>query len=317
MAYIDPEGMFGGDRMALLSDEAKWMWPWLWCASNTVGRVELNYRTMIDTAFRQFRTQPTEQEFWDCVSEFHECYLMYVFKSDNGQVWGQWDVADKYLPKYKTRADNRTPAPIVADFLGWKKGYSDRKQNAISGKCRVLNILEKLENFQKISNISEGEKDFQHFARRGEERKGVKTYCPPNGVPEPEPTELFTPEPTEPEVPKVHDKWLSDAHDHWYDHCYWNKKKREDSRKAFSKRVRQLVRDTAASPEHAVEFLNTQARLDRKRFEFTDDWSWRQNLHPTTWLNGKLWEDQPRARDSPEKPGFDGPDGMDGYQELR
>ena len=72
MAYIDPDGMFGGDRMAMLTDRARFFWPWIWVASNTVGRIELNYRKISDTVFRQFNHRPTEEQFWALIKEFHD-----------------------------------------------------------------------------------------------------------------------------------------------------------------------------------------------------------------------------------------------------
>jgi hypothetical protein len=151
MAYIDPEGMFGGDRMALLSDSAKMAWPWFWCASNTVGRVELNYREFTTGAFRQFRKHPTEKQFWEWVEEFHEAFLLFVYQA-NGQAWGQWDVTERYLPKYKVKADERTPAPVAADFLKWRGAYQNSKIQALSAKCRLFSVSE---NFQKLSESSE------------------------------------------------------------------------------------------------------------------------------------------------------------------
>jgi hypothetical protein len=151
MAYIDPEGMFGGDRMALLSDSAKMAWPWFWCASNTVGRVELNYREFTNGPFRQFRKPPTEKQFWEWVEEFHEAFLLFVYQA-NGQAWGQWDVTERYLPKYKVKADERTPAPVAADFLKWRGAYQNSKVQALSAKCRLFSVSE---NFQKLSESSE------------------------------------------------------------------------------------------------------------------------------------------------------------------
>jgi hypothetical protein len=149
MAYIDPSGMFGGERMALLSDSAKMAWPWFWCASNTVGRIELNYRAFCDGPFRQFRRPPTEKQFWEWVTEFHEANLMFAYEN-NGKAWGQWDVTEKYLPKYKTEKDKKTPAPMLRAFVEWQKRYLERKQEALSGKCPVLSISGNLPETLKL-----------------------------------------------------------------------------------------------------------------------------------------------------------------------
>lgn len=147
MAYIDPEGMFGGDRMALLSDSARFAWPWFWCAGNSVGRVELSYKAFSDTVFRQFKKKPTETQFWNWVSEFHECFLLFVYEADE-KVWGQWDTSESYLPKYKTKSDSATPAPNSTKLLEWKNEYSETKRKQVAGKCRVLSDSGK---FQQVS----------------------------------------------------------------------------------------------------------------------------------------------------------------------
>lgn len=164
MAYIDPDGMFGGDRMAMLSDSAKMAWPWFWCAGNTVGRIELNYREFVKGAFRQFKTPPTEEQFWEWVAEFHESYLMFVYEI-NGQAWGQWWVSEKYLPTYKAVSDKRTPAPMVREMMVWQDKYAELKVSLISGKCRVLTISK---TFTNISPTTEEAKEFP----LGEERRG-------------------------------------------------------------------------------------------------------------------------------------------------
>lgn len=134
----------------MLSDAGRFAWPWFWCASNTVGRVELNHRDFVNTVFRQFKKPPTEDEFWALVSEFHESYLMFVYEIA-GKVWGQWWVSEKYLPKYKIRRDEKTPAPIVREFTRWQGEYENRKLHAIHGKCRVLNVSENFQNSMKTS----------------------------------------------------------------------------------------------------------------------------------------------------------------------
>lgn len=188
MAYIDPEGMFGGDRMALLSDSAKMAWSWFWCAGNTVGRVELNYRDFVKTVFRQFKKAPSEDQFWNWVAEFHESYLMFVYEV-NGQVWGQWHVTEKYLPTYKAVNDKKTPAPMAAPFLEWQSKYTNLKRSLISGKCRVLNISENFQNFSETSKTSE--KFHMGVERKGEELKPLSAGA--DGAPA-APLEIPSPE---------------------------------------------------------------------------------------------------------------------------
>lgn len=149
MALIDPHGMFGGDRMSLLSDSAKMAWPWFWCASNTVGRLELDYNKICAVAFRQFQNRPTEDQFWSWVSEFKDAFLLFVYESD-GQLWGQWDTSEKWLPSYKLSGDLRSPAPVARDFIEWRNSYLQSKKTAASSKLLRIN------NSVKPSKDSEG-----------------------------------------------------------------------------------------------------------------------------------------------------------------
>jgi hypothetical protein len=108
------------------------------------------------------------------------------------------------------------------------------------------------------------------------------------------PTETAEPEVLfpDPEPEKtVTDRWLDVQHDQQFYPSYWRRINKAASRVAFRKRVRSLVRE-GMTPDEAVEFLCQQARQDRERFEPTPDWEWRSRLHPSTWLNGKRWEDE-------------------------
>ena len=87
--------------------------------------------------------------------------------------------------------------------------------------------------------------------------------------------------------------WFDAAHLRWYE-AFWNRKARGDSRKAYEKRVRVLVRK-GTDYAGAEQFLMTAANADRAKYECTDDWKWRSKLHPATWLNGQRWEDEPSA----------------------
>ena len=64
--------------------------------------------------------------------------------------------------------------------------------------------------------------------------------------------------------------------------AWWNKNAKADARKAW----------VAAERKYGAQFLIDQVAADRARFEGTDSWSWRANLHPATWLRGARWEDQ-------------------------
>lgn len=140
MSYIDPDGLFQGDRMALLSDEARLYWPYFWCASNTVGRVELNYWKVVSRAFQRFKVPITEAKFWTLVREYRTAFLLFVYKSE-GSVWGQWDVSERYLPRYKSAQDKRTPAPDHAAMSKWKNEYIEYKLHLSDNSISYNNFV--------------------------------------------------------------------------------------------------------------------------------------------------------------------------------
>jgi hypothetical protein len=315
VAYIDPEGMFGGERMALLSDSAKFSFPWFWCASNTVGRVELSYSFFLRGPFRQFRKPPTETQFWKWVSELHEAYLLFVYQV-NGQAWGQWDVSERYLPDYKLKSDLRSPVPDGASFNEWRGSYQTKKIDTLSSKCRIFSNSK---NFQKIPEDSPMERrgngsgeELTHSSAADAAAVGADASAvpiaskelppdPPKSADEPtgavELSGLFAVQDLPPDV-TVRDHWFMANHDAWYLGAFWNHCGKIASRKAYVKCARKLMREHGMTPPEAVQFLWDQAIADKARFLGTNDWAWRQNLHPATWLNGERWEDQARAPDT-------------------
>lgn len=282
MAYIDAAGMFSGDRMAMLSDSGRLAWPWFWCASNTVGRIELNYRAFVANAFRQFKKPPAEQTFWDWVSEYHECFLMFVYKHES-KVWGQWDVSEKYLPTYKTKSDEKTPAPMAGPFIEWQKRYLSIKESSLNGKCRVFNVSANISDFPKDFDLSSVCVGVDLGVNSGEIIK-PSSAKPAEGR---EPAAIFV---LQPGPVAGSRQWFDQQHDRWYGKAFWNKQNRAASRKAYEKRTRLLVA-SGLNFEDAVEFLFNAAIMDRQRFEPTSDWEWRRKMHPATWLNGARWED--------------------------
>jgi hypothetical protein len=123
---IEAKGFFCGDRLSSCSDEAQLFWPRYFLASNSVGRIELNYDELQATAFKSLRKKPTREEFEAHIHEYSNNYLLFVYQVD-GVVWGQWDTDKRNLPRYSTRDANRSPAPPAEDFLKWRDKYTDIK----------------------------------------------------------------------------------------------------------------------------------------------------------------------------------------------
>jgi hypothetical protein len=83
----------------------------------------------------------------------------------------------------------------------------------------------------------------------------------------------------------------TDAFDRWWE-AWWNHNAKQEARKAFAVALRSFT----------AEFLIEQAVADRLKWETLEQWAWRKNMHPATWLRGKRWEDQPPSNGTGTKP---------------
>lgn len=145
MAVIDPAGLFNGDRLSLLSDEARMAWPHLFCASNSLGRMELSAETLRHEVFGRFRRPPTRDKIWQWLEEYFGSWLLFIYQSDDGKKWGQWWTSERYLPRHKLTADLRTPAPDGQTYLKWQAAYVEARKTVTT--CSSNNF----KNFRKIS----------------------------------------------------------------------------------------------------------------------------------------------------------------------
>jgi len=59
------------------------------------------------------------------VREYFEVHLLFLYRSTDGALWGQWDCCPQRLNKYKTAADRRSPAPPEPDFSDWQNSYAN------------------------------------------------------------------------------------------------------------------------------------------------------------------------------------------------
>jgi hypothetical protein len=128
LAVIDPEGLFGGDRLAALSDKARLYWPWLYAATNGFARMELNPRAIIRRCFSAFSDPMTEAQLVIILSEYAENFLLFVFEH-NGQQWIQFDTPEKNLPRHKTKKDLSSPNPTPESRSEFQKGYLEWKKS--------------------------------------------------------------------------------------------------------------------------------------------------------------------------------------------
>jgi len=152
MAIIDAEGLFGGERLAALSDKARLYWPWLYTACNGYARMEMNPRTIIRRCFSGFQDPMTEQQLIVILSEYVENYLAFVYEID-GQQWLQFDTPAKLLPRHKTKKDESSPNPSAetrkafdSGYLAWKRRkslpllYTRENRELFRGDARGIGI---------------------------------------------------------------------------------------------------------------------------------------------------------------------------------
>jgi hypothetical protein len=122
VAIIDPDGLFGGERLRRCSDEAQLHWPRFYVASNGYARLEINYEKIVARVYASFTNPPSEDEILKWIKEYRDNYLLFLYEVD-GRVWGQWDVRQNLLPRHKTAADNRSPFPPEPEWTNWLKRY--------------------------------------------------------------------------------------------------------------------------------------------------------------------------------------------------
>jgi len=128
VSTIDPDGLFGGDRMRRCSNLAQLHWPRFFLASDGFGRIEINYARILGKAYATFNPMPGQDELFGYIKEYAANYLLFPYLCD-GQQWGQWDTRPECLPVYKTAVDKRSPAPDARALQEWKREYIKECKN--------------------------------------------------------------------------------------------------------------------------------------------------------------------------------------------
>jgi hypothetical protein len=139
MPIINPSGLFSGQRLRRCSDGARLYWPYFFLASDGFARIEIDYHALIARVFVGFQNVPSEEEFSGLIREYWHAYLLFVYQVE-GVLWGQWDTNDKYLPRHKSRADQKSPKPPQAAYDEW---LAARKSQETNGLRRLSEILQK------------------------------------------------------------------------------------------------------------------------------------------------------------------------------
>lgn len=162
MAIIDPEGLYGGGRLASCSDSARLHWPWLFLAANGFGRMHLDYKAIIRSVYQNFKQPPTEAEFWSYVKEYADHHLLFLYRRGQ-QVWGQWDCKQGCLPRWQTKRDKESPAPPADQYERWLAEY--HSVTTMDPSEELPEFLNVSENFGKLPKTSD---DFGELPKASE-----------------------------------------------------------------------------------------------------------------------------------------------------
>ena len=153
MPMIDADGLFGGERLAACSDLAQLYWPRMYLASNGYGRLELSYTELSRKLFSSFKKPPTEDVLWNVVEEFVHNFLAVVYQVEGGSWWLQFATSEKFLPRYKTARDERSPAPPLILVEKQREGYIAWKKAKSLPNQRFQKFAENCGEFQKVSAV--------------------------------------------------------------------------------------------------------------------------------------------------------------------
>ena len=133
MAIIDPDGLFHGDRLSRCSDAAKLHWPRLYVASDGFGRLELSYSRLVPKCYGNFSEIIPKSFLNSIFTEYQEHFLLFVWEVE-GKFWGQWSTNPKFLPRFKTAMDKRSPIPPKDEYEAWISSY----RNGTKGTSEIL-----------------------------------------------------------------------------------------------------------------------------------------------------------------------------------
>jgi hypothetical protein len=145
---IYPQGLLVGERLSTCSDDAQLHFPRLVALGNGFGRVELNARAIIDTAYANFHSKPSREDLTRWLQEYARQHLLFVYEDAQGHPWGQWcGVPARMLPRFKTAADKRSPEPPAEALASYQEVYA----NAKKGSADFINISADFGNVPKAS----------------------------------------------------------------------------------------------------------------------------------------------------------------------
>lgn len=295
MAIIDPDGLFGGDRLRRCSNMAQLHWPRLFLASDGYGRLEINYARIVGRAYATFNPIPSEADVTGWLQEYAKNYLVFLYAVD-GQLWGQWDTRLELLPRYKTATDRRSPVPPENEFREWKRKY--REETKAFPKC-FGNISESF-LYGVGGGVGVGGGDGSNTCTSGDALLDDSLLNSSGGSTPEDGCETV-------QAAREERRRLNAQQDAWFEEwwaAYWLKKSRKRARAAFGKYVRTEARFREVMAATRAQNPEMQRREPQHR------------PHGETWLNGERWNDEDTSS-APLPKGTMDPDTARRIQEKR
>ena len=153
---IFPLGLYRGERLAQCSDQARLHFPLIGGLANGFGRMELSVPLIIDRAYGTFQNKPSKAEVTAWLAEYRKHHLLYVYRSSNGVIWGQFcGLPDGALPRYQTAADKRSPAPNHDDVTAFDAEYATVKRRRLEACENFVDLSEHFGNLPKAAEDCE------------------------------------------------------------------------------------------------------------------------------------------------------------------
>ena len=107
---IKADGLFYGEKIAALSDEAKQKFVFFYLQSDDWGCGEINAERMRARAFARWLRRPRLDTVEELLAEYRSVGLLKTWEAD-GKTWGEWVGPDGRLPKFDKRTRRKTPVP--------------------------------------------------------------------------------------------------------------------------------------------------------------------------------------------------------------
>jgi hypothetical protein len=164
MPVIDPHGLLEGKRLAACSDLAQYLWPRFFVGADNFGRMELYVPAIMVRCFHHIHKPPTEADLLAIIGEYDANCLAIVYRVGTS-VWLQFITQDKYLSRWKTSDDKRSPEPpmeLVQQFAAKYEQWKQQQGEHNHSDTQIEEILQK--NFGRTSE--ELPKDLQSSAAK-------------------------------------------------------------------------------------------------------------------------------------------------------